>query len=126
MREFKFRVWDIGENEMFYDDGIWYINPYDKLIRVTGGDKVDYWCGYAEEDEEFVLMQYTGIKDMCGQEIYEGDIVVDTKTGEKYNVIYDEYKFKCEGYFNSSTDYGNIAFSEGEFIVIGNIYENRN
>jgi len=45
-REIKFRVWDKATNEMYYQD--------------IGGD-----C----------LMQYTGLKDKNGKEIYEGDII---------------------------------------------------
>ena len=53
MREIKFRYWDRSRKTMVYD-----INP-----------------GVADESDRFIVMQYTGLKDKHGKEIYEGDIV---------------------------------------------------
>ena len=56
MREFKFRVWDIEENKMFYDEGIWYINPYDKLVRIEN-DEYNFMGSYAKYGSNLILMQ---------------------------------------------------------------------
>ena len=64
MREIKFRAWDITGKEM------------EELISLDLGSKPrartvkGFLC-----DGEFVLMQYTGLKDKNGKEIYEGDII---------------------------------------------------
>lgn len=62
MREIKFRVWDKALN-------CWYHSPQ-LVIRPYSGKVSD---GSTVPNVE--LMQYTGLKDKNGKEIYEGDIV---------------------------------------------------
>ena len=58
MREIKFRAWD-KENKVMQ-------TPFD----LSSNPK--YWC---KKLKDFPLMQYTGLKDKNGKEIYEGDII---------------------------------------------------
>ena len=60
-REIKFRVWD-KENEFMYPD---YHTTSGTLNEV-------FWM-----NDDYVFMQYTGLKDKNGEEIYEYDIVSD-------------------------------------------------
>ena len=60
-REIKFRAWDIEAKKMLYFD-------------VIAGHMPSNWCDF------YILMQYTGLKDSKGTEIYEGDLLdVDTE-----------------------------------------------
>lgn len=62
MREHKIRIWDADNNEM--------LGPFDLTQNPI------YW---ADKMRDGVLIQYTGLKDVNGVEIYEGDIIRHTE-----------------------------------------------
>ena len=129
MREIKFRAWLKEDKKMvnvetmdFTDKSIQYlkkseiINTY--ILRRENFDNVE-------------LMQYTGLTDKNGTEIYEGDIVL-VKLGGVSTWYKTVVKFK-EGAFIASLIDGedyiyifNRGFDNNDFEVIGNIYENKN
>jgi hypothetical protein len=58
MREIKFRAWNSEEKTM--------LKPFD----LSSNPK--YWC---DNLKDYPLMQYTGLKDKHGVEIYESDVI---------------------------------------------------
>ena len=109
MRDIKFRAWDKESKSMRY-------NAEDSLSLILSNK------------QDFELMQYTGLKDKAGVEIYEGDIVkcimqCDGFTlphmGEiAYAEVFGAFATKNEG---GKTLLHNHQLNS--FEVIGNIYE---
>lgn len=153
MREIKFRAWDKDTKHMVYSDGrdskerpmdydfevnregvqCWWSEDYDDKFGYPATN-----CGYLDN-----IMQYTGLKDKNGREIYEGDIL----RGFKYPYLSDEnHNYFAEVYWcdnvhafgiyaikdpNTKVRGISAGFTElmedwnrDDWEVIGNIYEN--
>jgi uncharacterized phage protein (TIGR01671 family) len=118
MREIKFRVWDKENKKMSKVGAIdWNLACSEIITCNTQYEKL--YNGY-HEDFDFILMQYTGLKDKNGKEIYEGDVVKADYAGSHPfgEIVYDSGAFKVK-IFDSP-----FFFYDCKVEVIGNIYEN--
>ena len=124
MREIKFRVWDKKFNMMLGFKSV-DINFNEGKIEVTT-DTLRYEEIYVDEIKDFVLMQYTNLKDKNGKEIYEDDILkvkLDDGDANLYvKYANGEYRVVNEGKWEDSL-YAYMYFGDVE--VVGNIYENK-
>ncbi len=128
MREIKFRAWDVKS--------CMYSIPA-HLMNIHTGQ-------ISNLPERFILEQSTGVLDVNGKEIYEGDVVHvlytdwpskpswDKRSLEEYlkqisiraNIEYDE-QYACYRLVVDGTETSGIYPGEhGRIEVIGNIHEN--
>jgi uncharacterized phage protein (TIGR01671 family) len=138
MREIKFRAWYKTDKKMLYEgylpskneEGYYLSLSFDGKITVATNDdggKSGLWeheCSGWGED--FILMQFTGLKDKNGKEIYEGDIIKNNCDNSIFEVVYleDQAKFRWKRLsgIRNGEDTWHIILFNGEVIV--NIYEN--
>ncbi|MGH0422145.1 YopX family protein [Bacillus cytotoxicus] len=130
MRAIKFRTWDKKYHMLEYDD-----SP-DLLIGMDGKvyqKEERYYAGttYVEYEvaNHYEIMQYTGLKDKNGKEIYEGDILRITSNFELRKDVQNQVVEYREGYFHTFEWtlfelLRNRKDKKQTFEVIGNIYEN--
>ncbi len=133
MRDIKFRIWDKYEKQMYPISSIDY-DIFSQEIRIIAiGHKNGMCTSYNKNHNSekcditaLELMQYTGIHDIKGKEIYEGDIVkVDNI--DLAIIYFDDDRMAWgikpinEFYFDSPLLSENISL---ELRVIGNIYDN--
>ena len=129
-REIKFRAWDKKSKKMRVVDSIGFgaISIYEKgypVCNMIGHDIINEKAIIIHRDSpHFELMQYTGLKDECGKEIYEGDICKNIVDNHILKVTYWEtdgsYMFEDQ----NENGNGYNLYEFGEVEVIGNIFEN--
>lgn len=128
MRDINFRAWDKKKKEMYFVYNLIFRQSDGQITVLPKRYPLDYKYRYFPNDIE--LMQYTGLKDKHGKEIYEGDIVKllinhlsdfdpNTQNTDIVPVKFDNAMF----YFGDMTmNYKPLI--DAMFEVIGNIYEN--
>ena len=122
-RVIKFRAWDKGFNRMLMGVGV---HPHICCIHdnYRKGEIGSYTI--SPEFVSYELMQFTGITDRNGVEIYESDVVrwlVNTDHSVDAPVGFESGAFYMLDAINQG--YGKVYndWLRGEYTVLGNIYE---
>ncbi|ELC8385758.1 YopX family protein [Clostridium perfringens] len=135
-RELKFKIWDKeqkkfleinwegedtthtkGKANICYSDHVY--------VTLSGYVNEDGWPYEVDAD----ILQYTGLKDKNGKEIYEGDILINTNKSklnlgienQKYLIVYRALGFDLKPLFKGRA----LKFNYTDLELIGNIYENQ-
>lgn len=127
MKTIKFKAWDKINKKM--------INLRPMGTTISMGEHLCFGCeewghNYESEchatfhpniDEDFELIQFTGLLDKNGKEIYEGDVVklISEKIGE---VVYHEER--AAYIFHDINNFNELLYERHPYEIIGNIYEN--
>ena len=129
MREIKFRAWDKNDKRIFIDPQM--IDFYNKKIGYMQY-QTEYMTDTSysipvgfEEFEYSELMEWTGLYDKNGEDIYEGDILFESFGEKYYKVVFENGSFRAE----FKGDFEEYSFDLIDVVaqgckIVGNIYEN--
>ena len=121
MRTIKFRIWNGMEMEYNITSGkfgTFFVHP-EKGDGLNPKDTASLTENTTKYSEGTPVMQFTGLTDKNGKEIFEGDVV-----SHEYETEYGPCEHRDVVEYSGGAFYPICEKPENEFEVIGNIYEN--
>ena len=123
----KFRAWDKKTKEYFHISELWNSGTNPEYFNFDG------WTdnfGNKGRLKDIVIEQFTGLKDVNGKEIYEGDIVhgydqePDRDDGYIGSSVTDVVNFKYGAFWIGDSRYKVMVMTPPIVEIIGNVHEN--
>ena len=121
MKELKIKAWLKKEKKMVSIIGIDFNYEY---IRYTEDDNLFNSDYKTAEFKDIELLQFSGVKDNGGQELYEADVIkFNDGIDDIYGLIsYDDEDGTYRVSYENITEH--LSDREGDFEIVGNIFEN--
>lgn len=131
MRDLKFRIWSTHEKRWLCEDSQYLVMDGSEILAAPWST-----ISFKMPSQDYVVEQYTGLKDKNGREIYEGDIVHETwdseypysycpeavvKNSRIVRISYNAPSFNLK---NEAGDSGEYCVEDFQIEIIGNIHEN--
>ena len=122
MRDLRFRAWDKKEKKWLFGYEYPNLGGFSLLGEVVlmgelATIKIEKW-------KDIEVMQYTGLKDKNGKEIYKGDIVKEYRFNYTIEWNPDRLCWARTSMIRNEKRFRNL-YCDDVFEVIGNIYENK-
>lgn len=133
MRGIKFRLWDKKNFKMYHphvDQHSWYFD--DEYDSIQFPMEIDGFLS-CKTEKDAMLLQYTGLHDKNGVEIYEGDILSAVKYGtniptgcNRWLVSYNDERLTYDAVDQEGDKKPLWEFRLGsvQYMVIGNVFDN--
>lgn len=122
MNNVHFRAWDLRKERMVYDSS----NHTDRQVKVSPHGiftKDSLTASWTLQTDDIEIMASTGYVDKHNRPIFEGDMI--STFNEKYEVVWEDFKFNLRGFYNGGQLIPECAFSsfsQNDFEVVGNKY----
>jgi len=125
----KFKIWLNAVNKFALNSDEWYINSSGQLYTedIMDGSMIKAKEGY------YKICRFTGLHDLNGLEIYEGDLVKlyyhhENIVSNQYEIKYgtgrwmlDDWECLSDHYLDNTAKYGDVC----KVVIVGNVFENR-
>lgn len=126
---FKFRVWDIAKQKMFYPQRYTnFFNVNGTIVEVESyliGNSAYRDKRISKEFDDAILMQCVGLKDKNGKLIYESDILKIDEISRLVVVRFKGISFELFAEPTNLVGYHNDKYIPEDCEIVGNIYENK-
>ena len=135
INRFQFRIWSKKHNcwlensSSLHCSSNWQIDVFTgrvcDFVSALSGDEETFIRTHIA-DNDYIIQQYTGLKDSKRRKIYEGDIIEYENCGDKYKdqVFWEQDSFMIGPTKKRAVYYLGAVNKRAK--VIGNIFENKN